>query len=89
MAATWEELASLAQGRAEVEEVADLILELNTDNQTKEILEGQRRYREQMATQYAAGRLDTQKEYEAIIADKDKTISELLAEIERLKKENK
>ncbi|WP_026665127.1 hypothetical protein [Butyrivibrio sp. FC2001] len=31
-----------------------MILELNTDNQAKEILEGQRRYREMLASQYAA-----------------------------------
>jgi predicted transposase/invertase (TIGR01784 family) len=58
LADTWEELQSLIGDHVDIEEVADLILELNTDNQAKEILEGQRRYREQLATQYAVGRMD-------------------------------
>ena len=87
MATTWEELASLVQGHDEVEEVADLILELNTDNQAKEIREGQRKYREQMATFQALQKQveDDQK----TIADKDATIAALQAEIERLKNEKK
>ena len=86
MAETWEELKALMQDHEELEEVADLILELNTDDQAKEVLEGQRRYREQLATQYAAGVHETQKKYEAIIADKDATIAKLMAENEALKK---
>ena len=58
LADTWEEFQSLIKDHVDIEEVADLIFELNTDNQAKEILEGQRRYREQMATQYAVGRMD-------------------------------
>ena len=76
MASSWEELQSLAQGHEDIEEVADLIFELNTDNQAQEILEGQRRYREQMATQYAVGRLDAQKEYQEKLEEKDKKIEE-------------
>ncbi len=71
MAKTWEEMQALMLEHEEIEEVADLILELNTDNQAKEILEGQRRYREQLATEYAAGVLETQEKYEAIIEKKD------------------
>ena len=62
MASSWEEMQDLVQGHEDIEEVADLIFTLNTDNQAQEILEGQRRYREQMATQYAVGRMDGQKE---------------------------
>ena len=81
------DLASLVQGHDEVEEVADLILELNTDNQAKEILEGQRRYREQMATfQALQKQVEDQK---AALADKDDTIAALQAEIERLKNKKK
>ena len=46
-----------------------MIFELNYDNQVKELLEGQRRYREQMATEYAAGVIDTKKELQPIIDD--------------------
>ena len=101
MASSWEELQSLAQGREDIEEVADLIFSLNTDNQAQEILEGQRRYREQMATQYAAGRKEAQKEYQGQIdglkeeldGTKNKldtanqTIEELQARIAELEKE--
>ena len=74
-----------------------MIFELNTDNQAQEILEGQRRYREQMATQYAVGRLDAQKEYQEklekvteekdkAIEEKDKVIEEKEKKIEELQK---
>lgn len=81
MVTTWEELQSLVQGHEDAEEVADMILELNTDNQAKEILEGQRRYREQMATAQACllKAQKIQKEYEdlsAEIAEKKRTIAE-------------
>ena len=59
-----------------------MIFELNTDNQAQEILEGQRRYREQMATQYAVGRLDAQKEYQEKLDEKDKVIEEKDKKIE-------
>ena len=89
-ASTWEEFKRLADDDAMIEEVATLIFELNTDNQKKELLEGQRRYREQMATQYAAGYIDAENKYEkeladkdATIADKDATIADMQAELEQ------
>lgn len=75
-ASTWEEIQNLAQEREDIEEVADMIFTLNTDNHAKEILEGQRRYREQLASQYAAGRIDAQEEYREKLQEKDKTIEE-------------
>ena len=75
-ATTWEEFKALAAGNPAMEEVGDLILELNTDNQTKELLEGQRRYREMMASQYTAGYTDAEDNYKSIIADKDATIAD-------------
>ena len=75
-ATTWEEFQQLADGNPAIEEVGDLILELNTDNQTKEILEGQRRYREIMASQYTAGYTDAEDKYMALIADKDAAIAD-------------
>ncbi len=53
-----------------------MIFELNTDTQTKEILEGRRRYREQLASSYAAGKIEATKELNGIIADKDAVIAE-------------
>ncbi|RKM55983.1 Rpn family recombination-promoting nuclease/putative transposase, partial [Butyrivibrio sp. XB500-5] len=44
-ATTWEEFKALAKNHPDIEEVGTLIFELNYDNQAKEILEGQRRYR--------------------------------------------
>ena len=85
-ATTWEEFKVLANGDPTMEEVGDLILELNTDNQAKELLEGQRRYREMMATQYSAGYIDAEENYKSIIADKDATIADKDAEIAALKK---
>ena len=85
-ATTWEEFKALAAGNPAMEEVGNLILELNTDNQAKELLEGQRRYREMMATQYSAGYIDAEENYKSIIADKDATIADMSAEIAELKK---
>ena len=76
-----------------------MVLTLNTDNQSAEILEGQRRYREMLATARAEGVQETEEKYEKIIADKDAALAEkdatisaevaknaaLQAEIERLK----
>ena len=62
-------------------------------DQTKEILEGQRRYREQMASQYTAGYTDAEEklnaviaEKDAIISDKDALIAKLQAELDSFKK---
>ena len=92
MATTWEELHSLVQDHDEIEEVAEMIFTLNTDDQSKEILEGQRRYREQLATQYAAGKIDAKKEYEEKLAEKDAVIAmneAALAEKEAILDKNK
>ncbi len=75
-AETWEEFQTLAEGNPAIEEVGDLILELNTDNQAKEILEGQRRYREMMASQYTAGYTDAEEKYDVIIAEKDAALAD-------------
>ena len=98
-ATTWEEFKALAENNPEVREVGDMVLTLNTDNQAAEILEGQRRYREMLATARAEGVQETEEKYEKIIADKDAELAEkdatiaaevaknaaLQAEIERLK----
>ncbi len=87
-ATTWEEFKELAKGNPAIEEVGNMILELNTDNQAKEILEGQRRYREMMASQYTAGFTDAEEKYTPIIdnmkselADKNATIAGMGAEL--------
>ncbi len=53
-----------------------MIFELNYDNQAKELLEGQRRYREQMNSQYTAGYTDAEEKYEPEIAKMKTTITE-------------
>ena len=96
-ASTWEEFKALAKDNPEIEEVGNLIFTLNYDNQAKELLEGQRRYREVMATQYADGYADAEEksqaalaEKDAIISDKDATIASLQAELAKYKaQENK
>ncbi len=70
-AETWEEFKALADGNEVIEEVGTLIFELNYDNQAKELMEGRRRYREQLNTSYSAGRIDTENELLPIIAQKD------------------
>ena len=93
----WEEFKALAKGNPDIEEVGNLIFTLNYDNQAKEILEGQRRYREQMNTQYTAGYTDAEEKYQAeladkdaALADKDATIASLQAELAKYKaQENK
>ncbi len=75
-ATIWEEFKALSAGDPAMEEVGNLILELNTDNQAKELLEGQRRYREMMASQYTAGYTDAEDNYKSIIADKDAVIAD-------------
>lgn len=80
----------------DIEEVGNMIFELNYDNQAKELLEGQRRYREQMNSQYTAGYTDAEEKYEtelakkdAAIASKDSEIAQLRAELEKYKSMNK
>ena len=75
-ATTWEEFKKLAKNHPDIEEVGNMIFELNYDNQAKEILEGQRRYREQMNSQYTAGYTDAEEKYETMIAEKDNMLSE-------------
>ncbi|MBQ9589722.1 MAG: hypothetical protein IJR29_06010, partial [Butyrivibrio sp.] len=75
-ATTWEEFRALANNNDSIKEVGDLIFTLNTDNQAKEILEGQRRYREQMASQYTAGFTDCEEKLNPIIKQKDEVIVE-------------
>ena len=58
-----------------------MIFELNYDNQAKEILEGQRRYREQMNSQYTAGYTDAEEKYKAVLAEKDAAIAKMDATI--------
>ena len=59
------------------------MLQLNhTDLATEEdILEGQRRYREQMNSQYTAGYTDTEEKCKAEIAEKERLIAKIDAEI--------
>ena len=87
-ATTWEEFKNLAQNHPDIEEVGNLIFELNYDNQAKEILEGQRRYREQMNSQYAAGYTDAEEKYEPELARKDAHINELRNEKTELRQRN-
>ena len=68
-ATTWEEFKALSHGRPEIEEVGNMIFTLNTEDQEREILEGQRRYREQLATAQAAGYIKAEGLYKPIIAD--------------------
>ncbi len=63
-----------------------MIFELNYDNQAKEILEGQRRYREQMNSQYTAGYTDAEEKYEPELAKNKAEISELRDENTELKR---
>ncbi|WP_029232358.1 Rpn family recombination-promoting nuclease/putative transposase [Butyrivibrio sp. VCB2006] len=87
-ASTWEEFTALAGDNPDIEEVGTMIFTLNTDNQTAEILEGQRRYREMLATAHADGVKETEERLGAVIAEKDETIKRLTAELEAFKKQN-
>ncbi len=78
-ATTWEDFKALAKDNPAIEEVGTMIFELNYDNQAKELLEGQRRYREQMATQYASGVIDGKKELQPIIDDLEDEVNRLQA----------
>ena len=80
-ASSWEEFRALAGDDEVIQEVGTMILELNTDEQTRYNLEGQRRYREQMASQYTAGYTDAEDAYKSIIAEKDARIAELEAKL--------
>ncbi len=78
---TWEVFRKLAKDNPAIEEVGNLILELNTDNQAKELLEGQRRYREMLASQYTAGYTDAEDKYAAQLAEKDAALADKNATI--------
>lgn len=75
-ATTWEEFKALAKDNESIAEVGNMIFTVNSDDKTKEILEGQRRYREQMASQYTAGYTDAEEKLGAVIAEKDNVIAE-------------
>ena len=58
---------------------------INTDIEKKAILEGQRKYREVIASQYAAGYSDAEEKLIHIdIEEKDASLTEKDAEIEKL-----
>ena len=88
-ATTWEEFKNLAKNHPDIEEVGNLIFELNYDNQAKELLEGQRRYREQMNSQYTAGYTDAEEKYENEIVKLQAELKTLQAELEKYKSTNK
>ena len=75
-ATTWEEFKALAKDHPDIKEVGNLIFELNYDNHAKDLLEGQRRYREQMNSQYTAGYTDAAEKFEQEISKKDATIAD-------------
>ena len=72
---TWEDFKALAKDNPAIEEVGDLILELNTDNQAKEILEGQRRYREMLASEHAGGYQEAEEKYTKLLEEKDNALA--------------
>ena len=78
----------MAKDDPAIKEVGNMIFELNYDNQAKELLEGQRRYREQMATEYAAGVRDAKKEMQPVIENLEGENSNLKNEVVDLKDEN-
>ena len=80
-ATTWEDFKALARGNSVIEEVGNMMFKLNTDNQAKELLEGQRRYREMMSSQYTAGYTDAEEQLQAVIAEKEATIADRNAAI--------
>ena len=65
-----------------------MIFELNYDNQAKELLEGQRRYREMMNSQYSYGVIDTKKEMQPIIDNLENENSSLKGKNSNLIGEN-
>ncbi len=70
-AETWEEFKALAEGNPNIEEVGNLMLQMNVDDEKREALEAQRRYREQTASMYTAGYTDAEDKYKAILKEKD------------------
>ncbi|MBE5825129.1 MAG: Rpn family recombination-promoting nuclease/putative transposase [Butyrivibrio sp.] len=82
-AKTWEEFKDIACDNPVIKEVGDLMLMMNMDQKEREILEGQRRYREQVASQYTAGYTDAEEKLTPVIDElqekidaANKTISE-------------
>ena len=67
--------------------MGNLIFELNYDNQAKEILEGQRRYREQMNSQYTAGYTDAEEKNKAEKEQMQDEINKQAATIAKLQEE--
>ncbi|MBO4912451.1 MAG: Rpn family recombination-promoting nuclease/putative transposase [Butyrivibrio sp.] len=87
-ATTWEEFKTLAKDNPSIKEVGTMIFELNYDNQAKELLEGQRRYREMMNSQYSYGVIDTKKEMQPIIDNLENENSSLKGKNSNLIGEN-
>ena len=61
-----------------------MIFELDYSNQEKEILEGKRRYREQMNSMYTAGYTDAEEKCIAELAQKDALLAKQNASIAEL-----
>lgn len=80
-ATTWEEFKALAKGNPVIEEVGNLMLHMNVDETTRSLLEGQKKYREQFASQYTAGYTDAEEKYEPIITRLSEQNSDLLNNI--------
>lgn len=80
-ATTWEEFRALAKGNPVIEEVGNLMLHMNVDETTRSLLEGQKKYREQFASQYTAGYTDAEEKYEPIITRLSEQNSDLLNHI--------
>lgn len=60
-----------------------MIFELDYSNREKDILEGKRRYREQMNSMYTAGYTDAEEKYLAEIAEKKASIAKIQADLEK------
>lgn len=87
-AQTWEEFRTLASGNPAIEEVGKLMLILNVDDQQREALEAQRRYREQYASQYTAGYTDAEDALRPVISDLSEQNSSLSKQVSDLNKQN-
>lgn len=83
-AETWEEFKALADGNPDIEEVGNLMLQMNVDDEKREALEAQRKYREQFNSQYTAGYTDCEDKLNPIISD----LSDEVARLRKLLEDN-
>ncbi len=79
---TWEDFKAVAKDYPAIKEVGDLMLKMNVDQKDREILEAQRKFREQYASQYTAGYTDAEEKLTPLIDELQEQVDKQAQDLE-------